>query len=60
MPTISVSPPCQGSPMLASFQSRVGTRPGFSPGSSMSSLSPKPKRCAMAAMRSMPTRLANS
>ena len=60
MPTTSVSPPCQGSPMAASFQSLVGTRPGFSPGSSMSSVLPKPKRSAIAAMRSMPTRLATS
>ena len=55
MEATSVSPPCQDSPMLASFQSRVGMTPPFSPLRSMPTRSPRPNWLAMAAMLSMPT-----
>ena len=51
-----VSPPCQGSPKVASFQSRLGIIAGSSPGRSTPDSRPSPKRRAIFSIRSIPTR----
>ena len=60
MPTTRVSPWCQGAFSAARFQARSGTRPARSPGRSMPRRAPRPKRRAIAAIASMPTRRASS